>query len=198
MKGFASDIVGLWDVSNIEKSHYVGKSLGGMVGFELVLENVNKLASLTLVATQGGIPDGTRDRMRGCIKNYKKSHRKMGLTAEQLMRRYLPNNFQITVPEGFGLLEKSIRNMSLDAYAYSSEAINSMDYDKCLSSIDIPTLVVAGELDIPTPPSRMQLYRDEIANAKWKVIKGAAYLPNFEKPKAFNACLLNFLQNMKI
>ena len=198
MKDFAEDIVGLWDVLNIEKSHYVGKSLGGMVGFELALENANRLASLTLVATQGEMPDGSRDRMRGCIENYKKSHLKMGLAAEQLMRRYLPNNFQTRDPEGFELLEKSIRNMSLDAYSYSSEAINSMDYDRRLSNIDIPTMVVAGELDVPTPPSRMQLYRDEIANANWKIIKGAAHLPNFEKPNAFNVCLLNFLQNMEV
>ena len=122
----------------------------------------------------------------------------MGIAAEQLMRRYLPNNFQTRDPEGFELLEKSIRNMSLDAYSYSSEAINSMDYDRRLSNIDIPTMVVAGELDVPTPPSRMQLYRDEIANANWKIIKGAAHLPNFEKPNAFNVCLLNFLQNMEV
>ena len=198
MKDFAEDVVGLWDVLGIEKSHYVGKSLGGMVGFELALENANRLASLTLVATQGEMPDGSRDRMRRCIENYKKSHLKMGLAAEQLMRRYLPNNFQTRDPDGFELLEKSISNMSLDAYAYSSEAINFMDYDRRLSNIDIPTMVVAGELDVPTPPSRMQLYRDEIANANWKIIKGAAHLPNFEKPNAFNVCLLNFLQNMEV
>jgi pimeloyl-ACP methyl ester carboxylesterase len=192
MKDFGSDILRLWDVLNIEKSH------GGMVGFELALENVDRLASLTLIATQGKMPDKSRDRTRGCIENYKTSSRNMGLAAEQLMDRYLPNNFQIRDPEGFELLEKSIRSMSLDNYAFSSEAINSMDYDRCLSSIDIPTMVIAGELDIPTPPSRMQLYRDEITNAEWKVIKGAAHLPNFEKPNAFNACLLNFLQNVKV
>ena len=114
------------------------------------------------------------------------------------MRRYLPNNFQTRDPEEFELLEKSIRNMSLEAYACRSEAINAMDYDRRLSNIDIPTMVVAGELDVPTPPSRMQVYRDEIANANWKVIKGAAHLPNFEKANAFNACLLKFLQNVEI
>ena len=48
--------------------------------------------------------------------------------------------------------------MKFDAYAFTSEAINAMDYDEHLMDINLPTLVIAGELDIPTPPSRMEMY----------------------------------------
>ena len=59
-------------------------------------------------------------------------------------------------------MEESIIKMTVDAYAFSSEAINAMDYDDHLKDITLPTLVIAGELDIPTPPCRMEIYREKI------------------------------------
>ena len=91
-------------------------------------------------------------------------------------------------------MEQSIIKMTVDAYAFSSEAINAMDYDDHLKDINLPTLVIAGELDIPTPPCRMEIYREKIRGAKWGVISGAAHLPNFEKPKEFNTLLKEFLK----
>ena len=91
-------------------------------------------------------------------------------------------------------MEESIIKMTVDAYAFSSEAINAMDYDDHLKDITLPTLVIAGELDIPTPPCRMEIYREKIRGAKWGVISGAAHLLNFEKPKEFNTLLKEFLK----
>ena len=62
-----------------------------------------------------------------------------------------------------------------------------------LEDIKVPTMVIAGEIDAPTPPARMEVYRDRIPGAKWAVIPGAAHLPNFEKPEAFNEALAGFL-----
>ena len=71
-----------------------------------------------------------------------------------------------------------------------------MDFDSKLGEIKVPTMVIAGELDIPTPPSRMAVYREEINGAKWGVVKGAGHLPNFEKPIIFNKLLREFLEGI--
>ena len=68
-----------------------------------------------------------------------------------------------------------------------------MRYDARLEDINVPTMVLAGEIDAPTPPARMEVYRDRIPGAKWAVIPGAAHLPNFEKAEAFNEALAGFL-----
>ena len=190
----AEDIIGVWDHLEIKRSHYVGKSLGGMVGFDLALHNADSLNSVTLVATQGKMPCGSLDRMRRDAEDYRKSPLKMKFAAGQLLNRYLPESYKKNDPTGYRLLEESIIKMTVDAYAFSSEAINAMDYDDHLKDITLPTLVIAGELDIPTPPCRMEIYREKIRGAKWGVISGAAHLPNFEKPKEFNALLKEFLK----
>ena len=197
MSDMAEDIIAVWDYLKIEKSHYVGKSLGGMIGFELAKKNTNRLLSLTLVATQGKMPDGSLGRMRRNVEAYKSSPLKMELAANQLLDRYLTKSLKERDLSGYALLRESIIGMTVDSYAFSSEAINAMDYDDYLTDISLPTLVIAGELDVPTPPSRMQMYRKEIPGAQWAVIEGAAHLPNFEKPKEFNLVLTKFLGQLR-
>lgn len=193
MADLARDVIGLWDKLGIEKAHYVGKSLGGMMAFEMALEHANRLHSVTFVATQGLMPDGSLERMRGYVTEFRASEQKMGLAAERLLARYLPEDYKIRDPEGFDQLERAITALSVDSYAYTTEAINAMSYDDRLDEIKIPTMVIAGEIDAPTPPTRMEVYRDQIAGAGWAVIEGAAHLPNFEKPEAFNWTLASFL-----
>ena len=193
MSDLAADVIGLWDALGIEHSHYVGKSLGGMLAFEMALEHADRLRSVTFVATQGLMPDGSLERMRGYVAQFRASERKMGMAAERLLARYLPEDYKTTDPEGFAGLERAITALSVDSYAYTTEAINAMRYDARLGEINTPTMVIAGEIDAPTPPARMEIYRDQIAGAEWAVIEGAAHLPNFEKPDAFNRALANFL-----
>jgi 3-oxoadipate enol-lactonase len=135
--------------------------------------------------------------MRRNVEAYKSSPLKMELAANQLLERYLTKSLKESDLSGYALLRESIITMTVDSYAFSSEAINAMDYDDYLNDINLPTLVIAGELDVPTPPSRMQMYRKEIRDAQWAVIEGAAHLPNFEKPKQFNLVLTKFLGQLR-
>ncbi len=86
MLNMAKDIIGVWDYLEIKRSHYVGKSLCGMVGFDLALHYADRLNSLTLAATQGKMPCGSLDRMRRNAENYRKSPLKMKFAAGQLFK----------------------------------------------------------------------------------------------------------------
>ena len=94
----------------------------------------------------------------------------MGLAAERLLVRYLPADYATREPEKFAQLERSITLFSVESYVFTPEALNRMRYDE-----------------------RLKIYWDRISGAKWAVIPGAAHLPNFEKPEAFNEALAGFL-----
>ena len=146
----------LWNVLGIEKSHYVGKSLGGMIAYEMALAHADRLHSVTFVATQGQMPEGSLERMRGYVEDFRSSERKMGLAAERLLARYLPADYATREPEKFAQLERSITALSVESYAYTTEALNRMRYDERLEDIKVLTMVIAGEIDAPTPPARME------------------------------------------
>ena len=57
MEDLTDDVVSLLDHLGFEQSHFVGSSLGAMVGLALALEHADRLSSLTFMAYQGALPD---------------------------------------------------------------------------------------------------------------------------------------------
>jgi len=63
-----------------------------------------------------------------------------------------------------------------------------------LAAIEVPTLVIGGELDPITPPLVMAGLAAAIPNARHVVIPGAGHLANLEQPEAFDGAVWEFLQ----
>jgi len=61
--------------------------------------------------------------------------------------------------------------------------------------IDVPTLIMVGELDTLTPPSMSLEIKKEIKNSNIIIIPNAGHLINIEAPDFFNKNLMNFLEN---
>jgi pimeloyl-ACP methyl ester carboxylesterase len=59
--------------------------------------------------------------------------------------------------------------------------------------IAVPTLLVAGEAEEREIAEQMALMAQRIPGAEHHVVPGAAHMPNFEQPAAFNALLDRFL-----
>jgi pimeloyl-ACP methyl ester carboxylesterase len=62
-----------------------------------------------------------------------------------------------------------------------------------LAEIQVPVLVVAGELDRPEVNARADLLARSIARAQKVVVSETAHVPNMEKPEEFNRAVLGFL-----
>ena len=62
-----------------------------------------------------------------------------------------------------------------------------------LQSIQVPTLVLAGESD-SIKREHTEAMANAIPNAKLMIIEGASHFLVFEKPEAVNAAILEFLQ----
>jgi len=65
--------------------------------------------------------------------------------------------------------------------------------EKELNEINIPTLVIVGELDIPEMHENADILTSGIPNSKKIIIKGAGHMCNMENPNDFNNALLSFL-----
>jgi 2-hydroxy-6-oxonona-2,4-dienedioate hydrolase len=63
-----------------------------------------------------------------------------------------------------------------------------------LSEIHTPTLIISGALDHPENLRAAKVMASEIAEAKLVTLQDCAHLPSLEKPAAFNAALLEFLE----
>ena len=57
----------------------------------------------------------------------------------------------------------------------------------------MPTLVIVGDEDVPTPVADAEFLAQQIPGARLEIIAGAGHLSNLERPEAFTAALTRFL-----
>ena len=178
-------------VLGIDGVHFVGLSMGGMIGQYIALNHGKRLRSLVLCDTAALIPPEAQPVWQERID----TARENGLTAlveDTLQRWFTPPYLEQNPPE-VQLIHKLFLSTPLAGYIGCSEAIRSLDYLEPLAEIKIPTLIIVGRDDPGTPVEASQAMHKRISDSKLVVLDSAAHLSNVEQSEAFNQSLLKFL-----
>ncbi|HEX3600901.1 MAG TPA: alpha/beta hydrolase [Lacipirellulaceae bacterium] len=70
------------------------------------------------------------------------------------------------------------------------------DVTAMLPTIDMPTLVLVGEVDAISPPAEMQAIADAIPNSEFVVIPASGHMTTMESPRAVNDAILDYLERI--
>jgi 3-oxoadipate enol-lactonase len=188
----AADVIALLDTLNIDVKHFVGLSIGGMIGQCLALNYADRFQSLTLCDTSPIIPDEAKPlfQERSEIASTKGMQ---ALVEETLQRWFTPPYLDKNHPE-VDLIRSQILATPVMGFIGCSEAIVNLNYLDRLSEITLPTLIIVGEDDPGTPVSASQAIHERISGSKLVVLSSAAHLSNIEQADAFNSALMDFLQ----
>jgi pimeloyl-ACP methyl ester carboxylesterase len=71
------------------------------------------------------------------------------------------------------------------------------DVTSLLPTINVPTLVLAGEHDALSPPAEMREIAGAIPDAEFVVIPRAGHMTTMEEPEAVNAALVRFIGTLE-
>ncbi|MGB9438857.1 MAG: alpha/beta fold hydrolase, partial [Desulfobacterales bacterium] len=187
----AADAVALMDALAIDAVHFVGLSMGGMIGQNLALDHGNRLKSLTLCDTAAIMPDEAQPIWQQRIA----AAREKGLqdqVAETLERWFTPEYLSQNSPR-VELIRRQILATPVAGYIGCSEAIRDLDNLKRLSEINLPTLIMVGEEDPGTPVAASEAMQARIEGSELVVLPAARHLSNIEQSGAFNEALMGFL-----
>ena len=187
----ADDAARLLDKLGIARAHWVGLSMGGMVGQAFALGHAGRLGKLVIAnSTSSYGPDG-----RGMWDNRIRMVSEGGLAAirEMVATRYFSPQFLRAHPDVVERVMSRFLETPADGYLGCCEAIREMEYLESLTRIHAPTLVIAGEFDQGTPLAMAKAMADRIPGARLEVIPGASHLSAVEMPAAFNALVSGFL-----
>ena len=66
-----------------------------------------------------------------------------------------------------------------------------------MSTVKLPTLIIAGALDIGAPPAMSRAIADRIEGSKLVVLDDAAHLSVVEQPEAFGTLVREFLDTLR-
>lgn len=196
LEQLAQDAIGLLDELQIDRVHWVGISMGGMIGQALANHHAHRLQSLVLCDTTAIMPDAVQTVWQDRIDRA----RQQGMQAlvDETLQRWFTPPYLARPPPQVEIIREQILSTPVACFIGCSEAIRRLNYLQQLSQISLPTLVIVGEDDPGTPVSESEAICARIEGAQLKVIPSAAHLCNIEQSEEFNRTLIAFLKNLAL
>ena len=199
LKISAEDLLGLLDHLKIEKAHIGGLSMGGGIAARFALAHPERVAALLIIDSASASGLSMKEAMREMRQKTIElaESRDMGAVADYVIGT---NPNLKTQAEASPEERQRLRQMFLDlnptGYANTIRALISETFpaDR-LSEIKAPTLVLVGEEDPALEAAR--LIHSKISDSKLVVLPAAGHLSNLDRPDAFNANILEFLQRIE-
>jgi 3-oxoadipate enol-lactonase len=187
----ADEAVGLLDALRIARVHFVGTSIGGMVGQQLGARHGARLLSLTLANTTAvqGAP-GAWDE-RAAVARAKG----VAALAQPTLQRWFTDGFRERAPQEVARVGAMIERTSVDGFVGCAAALRDLDQLELLARIAVPTLVIAGAQDQAAPPALAAQIREAIAGARLVTLP-AAHQCAVEVPDAFCEAWIAFVRSL--
>jgi 3-oxoadipate enol-lactonase len=182
------DVVRLLDALGLDRVHFCGLSMGGMIGIWLGVHAPNRLHRLVLCNTAARI--GSKEMWNARIATVRKEG--MKTVAAAVIERWFTPEFRASFPDKVAQAQHMLENSPPDGYAACCTAIRDMDQRETVGKIKVPTLVIYGGKDPVSPVADALFLKDQIEGAV-KVEFNAAHLSNVEQPDAFTGAVSNFL-----
>jgi len=189
----ADDLVALLDEVGAEQAVLLGQSFGGMIVQDVHRRWPRRVAGLVLA---GSLPLG-RPSMWPLLALY-------GWAAPPIQRLWPERHLRGMVPRFMSKRDDvrqyvALANRAIDHgdFAVATEAAveGLVKYER-LERIDVPTLCVTGDADLPFAARIVREWAVRMPLVEVAVIERAGHLVNQERPEAFSEAVLTFVDGM--
>jgi 3-oxoadipate enol-lactonase len=184
------DVLELMNALGVASAHFLGLSLGGIVGQWLGLHAPTRIDRLILSNTAPWL--GPAQRWDTSIQKVLQDD-DISETAETFLRNWFPASMLSAPHPVVGKFRRMLLTTNRHGLVGSWGAVQETDLRQDIARITRPTLVIAGEHDTVTAASMSQMMARTIPGAKLRVFP-AVHLTNIEFPQAFEEAVLQFLQ----
>ena len=194
----AHDLAGLMDHLSVGRAHVGGLSMGGGISARFAALYPDRAASLMIIDsnTAAGLPVSDEIRavreetIRLCDAGDMEAAADQFLAVNPSYRL-----FTADTEEGRARVRSMILAMNPVGFGHTIRSMLQQDFPtERLTEITAPTLVLAGEQD--PAMAAVRLTHETIAQARLTMIPGAGHLSNLDRPEAFLAAILNFLETV--
>lgn len=197
MEQFADELAELLDVLRIhEPVVFAGLSMGGYIGWQFVRKYSHRLRALVQLDTRA-IADSDEAR----AGRLKMAENVADWGSERVAEMMAPKLFSphalSTRPELMEDLRRVVGGTAPATIAAAQRGLAARpDVTAQLPAIQLPTLIVVGELDAISSAAEMRTIADAIPGAVFVEIPDAGHMTTVEKPAAVNAAIKEFLARL--
>lgn len=195
---YADDVVAVLDHAGIDHATIVGLSMGGYVAFALWRRASDRVRALVLANTRAiaDSPDAVA-RRRELIALARSDG--VSAVADRQLIGLLGKTTRERRPEVQATARAIAEAATVDGVVGALEALIARpDSTATLATITAPTLFIAGEEDVITPPKEARAMHDAVLGSRLEILSRAGHLSNLETPAAFNIVLSEFLRDSAI
>ena len=186
--GLAKDAIAIFDALGVEKAHWVGLSMGAIVGQAALIAAPERIGRAVLANTAAKL--GTPEIWNARIE----AARRDGLLAmaETVAARWFTPEYREAEPETVEAVLEVLRETSAEGYAAACAALRDCDQREAIRSIRNKVLVIVGRYDPSAPPELGAFVADAIKGARLATLESSDISP-IEQTGAFAEAVIDFL-----
>ncbi|MEU1852388.1 alpha/beta fold hydrolase [Streptomyces sp. NPDC019990] len=184
----ADDAAALLDALEIPAAHVAGFSGGSFIAQEVALRHPGLARSLVLNSTMARAEPYFRAVARFWHWMVERAPSERAMLEAFYLWIYTPR------AHADGMVDRLIEEtsafehpQSVEAFQRQLAAFAAHDTLDRLGGIDVPTLVLSGEVDLVAPPRLGRVVAQSIPGARFEVLPGEAHQPFQEVPDVFNS-----------
>jgi aminoacrylate hydrolase len=196
MSAMADDVIGILDKAGVERCHFMGHALGGLIGMEMALRSPSRVSGLILVNSWQTVSSHTRRCFAARLTLLERSGREAYVQAQPIFlypAAWLMRHEDSVVREvAHGMAHfQGIENLTKRI-----GALLAFDVSARLREIQIPTLVAGTRDDVLVPYLCSEALASGIPGAKLWLAAEGGHASTVTDPDGFNLALLRFLDEM--
>ncbi|HEX7198423.1 MAG TPA: alpha/beta fold hydrolase, partial [Dongiaceae bacterium] len=152
MSALAGDVAAALEALSLPRVHYIGLSIGGMIGQAFAIEHGAKLISAMWCDTLPASPAGAAALWVERMDTVRRANSLEPL-ADATVERWFTDAFRPRKSGRWKQIRDTVAATTPAGYLGCSAAIMNFDFTTRLPALRLPTLVVCGAEDPGTPPS---------------------------------------------
>ncbi len=192
LEDFADDVHALLAQREFAPCAVVGFSFGGMVAQTLALRYPEDVSALVPCACPSTIAEVNRAVYAERAATAERDG--MAAVLDATLARWFTDAFR--AGGGAETARKRLLTDDVQGWAHAWRAMAKIDTAPHLHTIRVPTLCIAGELDISSPPEIVAAIARAVPGAQFTTIPGAPHMLFIEQPQAVAREILAFLDGV--
>nr|WP_297353272.1 alpha/beta fold hydrolase [uncultured Caldimonas sp.] len=195
----AEDVRAVCNVLELDQVTLVGFSLGGMVGMRFALAHPQRVRAMVLMNTSGGREDTWRRIKFHALAGGAGLFGPAPLLTGEAAKAMFSAPFRRRQPRAVSAWRQALGRMDGGVVRRVVEMVADRDSVlPRLQALDIPALVVAGQLDTNTPPAHARALAQHLRRARLVVLRGTGHGAPIEQPVATLAAISDFLKECAV